>query len=141
MITKVEFKKEHMEYLLQFQTEEYRKAITHEMMTAMEKENMFTGVNAEGEVMVCGGVRKLWEGRGELWALFNYSKRSYCLSMHKHILNIMNEANLKRIEMVVYCENTLGHKLAKVLGFKVETERLTAYRPDGGDVAMYVRIK
>lgn len=129
-----------MEYLLQFQ-EDYRKYVAPEVMLSLETDGRtFTGVNESGEVIVCGGVRELWEGRGELWALFNPNKQSYCKSFHKCILQTIEEVKIKRLEMAVYCENKLGHKLAKLLGFKLEAERLRAYRPDGGDISMYVMI-
>lgn len=142
MITKVEFKKEHMEYLLQFQAEDYRKAMTQDLLQYMEDQNnIMTALNEFGDVVLCGGVKKIWEGRGELWGVFSNVPGSYSKSLHQGFLEVIKNADVKRLEMTVYCENKFGHKLAKSLGFKVETERLTAYRPDGGDVTMYVRIK
>jgi len=128
-----------MEYLMGFQEPEYRKFMTPDVAEIFEKSgDTFSAVTDSGEVLVSGGVRKPWEGRGELWAVF--SKVNYSIALHKIIKKFTEEAKVKRLEMIVNYENVMGHKLAKALGFKVETEKLTAYRPDGGDVTMYVRI-
>ena len=42
--------------------------------------------------------------------------------------------------MTVDCEFEQGHRWAKMLGFTMEAERMRAYRPDGGDVALYARV-
>jgi len=141
MISTVEFKKEHMEYLLKFQAKEYKEYMTSEVMQALEdSKKSLTFLNEYGEVLLCGGVKKIWDGRGELWAVFNNVKGSYSASLHKAVKKGIEVLGLKRTETVVIFENTLGHKLVKKLGFKIETERLTAYLPNGGDASMYVRI-
>ena len=131
-----DFRKADMEYLLRFHPT-YK--ISGETMQAMEDDhNLFTAFEND-EPILCGGIRKAWAGRGELWAMFGPPMK-YSVKLHKNILKLIAHARLKRTEMTVHCENKSGHKLAKVLGFKLETERMKAYRPDGGDCAMYVRI-
>lgn len=45
-----------------------------------------------------------------------------------------------RLEISVRCDFVLGHKWAKMLGFRVETERMVRFGPEGEDHTGYVRI-
>lgn len=45
-----------------------------------------------------------------------------------------------RLEISVRCDFALGHKWAKMLGFRVETERMERFGPEGEDHTGYVRI-
>lgn len=142
MIEIVEFKREHMEYLIDFQKPDYQAYFTNQVLDLLvSSKATFTAMKDGHEVLVSGGVRETWKNRGELWAVFTNVPGMYTAELHKAIKGFVENYEIKRMEMVVYKTNTFGHKLARALGFKLETETMAAFTPDGQDASMYVRVK
>ena len=101
----------------------------------------FTGVNEDGSLMGCAGVMNIWHGRAQGWAYISKKAegRSF-IKVHKAVSRFFDACYIKRVEITVDCNFEQGHRWAEMLGFTMEAERMTAYRPDGGDCALYARI-
>jgi hypothetical protein len=94
-----------------------------------------------GAVMVCSGLVEMWPGRALLWSFFDHRAGRCMTALVRAARKVLDESQYRRIEMDVDCEFAEAHRLAALLGFKLECERRVAYRRDGGDSALYVRIK
>jgi len=100
----------------------------------------YTGMDGDTPVG-CAGVLPIWQGRGMCWAYLskNISTRQF-VGVHKAVSRFLETCYLQRLEMTVDCDFEPGHRWAELLGFEMEAERMTAYRPDGGDCSLYARI-
>lgn len=102
----------------------------------------FTGVvnTAEGwQVVGCAGVVEVWGGRWQAWALMGKTTPQLFRQAHAGVARFLAAHPARRIETAVLCDFSNGHRWAKALGFRLETERMIGYGPDGKDYAMYVR--
>lgn len=114
---------------------------TSEQARALEGDWSFTGV-VNGVPIACAGVLPMWAGRGMAWAFI--SKEAHgnnFMSVHRAVKRFLDNCYLQRIEMTVDSEFTEGHRWAHMLGFTLECPRMRAYRPDGGDCALYARVR
>jgi hypothetical protein len=116
--------------------------ITPQQASALENETWaFTAMQDNGVPLGCAGVVHMWQGRGMAWAyLSKYAAEEKFILVHRAVRRFLSACYLQRIEMTVDCDFEPGHRWAKMLGFKMEAERMRAYRPDGGDCALYARI-
>ena len=114
--------------------------LTVERAQAMEGGFSFAAIEGE-QVLAVGGVTELWEGRALVWSLLDQDACKHMVALYKAIKAIIALLPYRRLEADTPCEFSAGHKMLRMLGFKLETERMRAYRPDGGDSAMYVRLK
>ena len=100
----------------------------------------FTGL-VSGEVMVCGGIAKMWPGRGYLWSVLSENIRVHSISVYRGIRRWLNTRDYRRIEMDVPCHMEIAHRRAVWMGFEIEIQRARKYMPNGDDASIYVRIK
>lgn len=116
--------------------------VTPEMALSLESETWaFTAMDDDGTPLGCAGVINVWQGRGMAWAyLSKRATQDKFLFVHRAVARFLEGCYVKRIEMTVDCEFEQGHRWAELLGFQMEAERMRAYRPDGGDVALYARV-
>lgn len=113
--------------------------VTHEEAVSLENHASFTAVSA-GEVLGCGGAIPVWEGRSIAWSyLANIGPKNF-LQIHHAVANFLNSLTVKRIEITVDCDVLAAHRWARLLGFKLEAERMEAYTPDGRPCALYARV-
>jgi len=115
--------------------------ITPEQAAALEKTDWaYTGCEGDRVLGSCG-VIPMWQGRGLAWAyLSKYAARQKFIEVHRTVRRFLDACYLQRIEMTVDCEFEQGHRWARMLGFTMEAECMKAYRPDGGDCALYARV-
>lgn len=139
-VTKCELKdfdmikcQEAMKYLQAYVTPEYRAALVSEPFS-------YT-IRANDRVVFIGGVYRMWEGRGEAWAIFDENCKTVFLSIHREVKKYLNLIPTRRIEATVDCDFVAGNRLMKTLGFKCEAPRMKYFRQDGRDVALYSYIK
>lgn len=136
----VPFKYEHLLGLAEQEATAYlRPYVREENLRALENEFAYTGMVDERPV-ACVGIIKYWEGRGEAWAFLAGDCRPWFTAIHKASLRALDFCGIRRVEAVVDAEFAAGHRWVKSLGFKVEAERLAAYRPTGGDCTLYARV-
>lgn len=135
------FKAEHMAALdLQEGGEFLGANMTPGQATVLENDYTFTGMH-DGRVIVVGGLAEQWQGRALLWSYMDKDARNHMLAIHRATLRVIESYEGARIEADVDVDFAPGHRWIQMLGFELETPRMRKYRPDGGDMARYVRIK
>jgi hypothetical protein len=141
MFELVPFKQGHLEPLMLQKINSYLPEwVRSGRALEMEKSLAFTGT-VEGEIMVCGGIVHLWEGRGQLLSIFSEACGRNFLPTFRGIQKFLDNSPYRRIEISVPCEFELGHRRARMLGFELECERARLYLPNGKDCALYARVK
>lgn len=94
-----------------------------------------------GEVLGCGGLIELWQGRAYAWALLAESAAPHLLRLTRGIRFRLAASSFARIEMVVDASFAPGARWAEMLGFERETPRpLRSYLPGGRDAWLYARF-
>lgn len=83
----------------------------------------FTGF-LDGRVLGCGGVRILWDGVGEAWALFSkeiarHPREAYYY-VNKFLKRIVKDWKLHRVQAHVRADVPMAKRYLKNLGFKEE---------------------
>lgn len=101
-----------------------------------------TGI-LHGKTMVCGGVIRIWEGRGCVWTVFNEESRDCFVPVFRGIRKFLAEQMkiYRRLEMAVPVSFEIGHRRAKLLGFKVECHLARKFLPDGEDCVLYALVR
>lgn len=105
-------------------------------------EHVWVAEDDAGDIIVIGGLIPIWENRAFLWSLISAHAGKEMLRIHKEVRRRLQDFNkqYRRIEITVDAGFTQGHRWAKMLGFEIEGY-MKAYRPDGGDMVMYSRIR
>ena len=117
-----------------------RNYVTPEAIATLEGHNSFTYVN-KGKPLACFGWVPLYSHRASAWAYISKDAGPCFIEMTRIAKRLFKSLQFKRIEFEVDCEFEQGHRWARILGFKLEAERLRGYRMDGGDSAVYARIQ
>ena len=94
-----------------------------------------------GKVKAIAGIFPVWAGRSIAWSYLSDMGPKIFLRVHNAIRRQLDVEPSKRIEMTVDCDLVTGHRWARLLGFEMEAERMTAYGPGGRDCSLYARIK
>ncbi len=92
-------------------------------------------------VIGCWGIAEWWEGRGEAWALFLPGSGPEFLSIHRHVLGILETVPLRRVEAAIDPKSKASVKWALMLGFQCEAERMRNYSIEGEDMMLFARVK
>jgi hypothetical protein len=117
-----------------------RSHVTPEQIKALEKQNAFTVMDGD-KPLVCFGWVPLYATRASLWAFISASAGPHFVGITRIAKRLVEGLAFKRLEMEVDCEFEQGHRWAKMLGFTLEAERLRGFRMDGGDSAIYARVR
>lgn len=137
----VPYKAEHLMELQLQEGQEYSSVyVTPEYAKALEDQFAFTAMAGDKPVAV-GGVCKLWDNRGLAWTFIDQRAGEYFVEIHKAVKRMLDIVPYRRIEAETPCEFKQGHRWLRMLGFKLEAERMVAFRIDGGDSALYARVK
>lgn len=120
------------EHCLPYVTEDYAKAL--------EGEFAFTAL-VDGEPVAVGGVHEVWANRALAWTFIDGRAGKHFLGLHKLVKEILDLVPYRRVEAETSCDFPQGHRWLKMLGFELEAERMRAFRVDGGDSALYARVK
>lgn len=137
----VPFKAEHI-LALQLQDEQaYSKPfITEEYAKWLEGEYAFTAL-VDGKPIAVAGVTELWANRALMWSFLGKDAGPHLLAIHKATLRAIKALPYRRLEADTPCDFVEGHRWLKMLGFKLEAERMEAYLPNGGDSSLYARVR
>ena len=141
MFELVPFKREHLEPLMVQKINAFLPQWIRDGQADLMEKTYSQSIIVEGEVMGCGGIIEFWRGRGQLWALFNERSGIKMMSTFRAIQRFIETATFKRIEIAVPYELAVGHKRARLLGFKLECEKAECYLSNGGAASLYSRIK
>ena len=99
---------------------------TYNAELAVSRENDIGTATAmlDGTVLACAGVKQLWPGVGDMWAVFSPRIDDHKTTMAriaKTVLkNAMTVGQFHRIQCYVIASFTRGLRLAQFLGFKEE---------------------
>lgn len=117
-----------------------RDYVTENEVRQLESQNSFT-VAHNNVVLACFGWVVVYPTRALLWALISANSGPHFVGITRIGKKVVGGLEFKRLEMEVDCEFKQGHRWAKMLGFTLEAERLRGFRPDGGDSAIYARLR
>ena len=95
------------------------------------------------EIIACGGVFPVWEGRGIVWFFLDgRTDRNGLLFLHRIGLRLMDDWNqqFRRLETTVLESFPQGHRWAQMLGFMSEGV-MKRYDIFGQDHRLYARIR
>lgn len=138
----VEYKPEHLHQIDLQEGQAYLSNwVTPELAASLGGSGWaYTGMDGDAPVG-CAGVINVWQGRGIAWAYLSKGvSRHNFIAVHKAVVRFLDACYIQRVEMTVDCDFEPGHRWAGMLGFTMESPRMRAYRPDGGDCALYARV-
>lgn len=94
----------------------------------------------DGEVVMIAGLAPQWTNRAIAWTLISQGAGKHFVELHRYVDNFLDNSDFRRIESTVDVGFEAGHRWMKMLGFEIEGY-MKAYRPDGGDMVLYARVK
>lgn len=94
-----------------------------------------------GLPIACFGAVEIRAERAEIWALLAFDSGRDFVRLYRGAQRFIALLPHRRLEMTVDCEFAAGHRLARMLGFECEAERMLAIHPEGGDMALYARVR
>ena len=113
--------------------------ITEEYAKSLEGGIAFSAM-VDDECIAVGGVAKIWENRGIVWSILGEKAGPHLVSIHRLAKMVLKDVPFKRIEADTPCEFVQGHRWLRMLGFKMEAKCMKAFRPGGGDSALYAKV-
>jgi hypothetical protein len=142
MISVKRFQASHADALIAQGVRSLEGYLTPEQTAAFERSPSFSAIaNDSGKVLACAGVVSVWENRSIAWAIFDPTHRDKFIAIHNAVKRFLEDCPARRVEAAVDCEYVAGHRWVRALGFKLEAVRMRAYRPTGGDSALYARVR
>ena len=94
----------------------------------------------DGACVGAGGLRPIWEGRANAWALIGRDASPALVAITKKLRFVLATWPGRRIEMTVRSNFLPGCRLATLLEFKREA-RLLGFFPDGSAAELFARIR
>jgi len=92
------------------------------------------------EVLMCAGAIPVWPGRSVCWAMLAESIGHRMVHCVREAVRFMHTLQKGRYEMDVEAGHEEGRRMARAMGFSLETERMVSYYPNGNDASMFVRV-
>ena len=135
------FSREHLE-VLQEQKDTATTGLLPNQLDLLEADPWTLTLFCGDEIVMCGGIVKMWEGRGEAWAILSSARHAHAVAVFRAAKALIEFAQntLKRIEANVVAEHAEGCRFAEHLGFKRESFR-PFYFPDGRNAIGYARLR
>jgi len=138
----VPYKAEHMDQLDMQEAQQYLAVyLDARLRKSLEGDFSFTLLDGD-EVLCCAGIVEQWQNRGMVWAyIANGIGPGRFTVLHQHAKRLLDIAPFDRIEAAVDDGFEEGHRWVRALGFTLEAPLMRRYRPDGGDSALYARVR
>jgi len=137
----VPFKAEHLAGMkVQGAQQALREYVTEDVMRGLEAFESYTALRGE-EAVMCGGFIEHWPGRVEMWAYLSGDIGKDFIAVHKKVQRFIRCCTANRIEAVVDCSFSQGHRWLRMLGFRLEAPRMKMYSIDGRDHALYAIVR
>ena len=143
-IVLVPFKARHLHRLDLQQSQRYLSSyMTDEELKGLENTKYCQAWTylVDGEPVGCCGVLRQWEGRAVAWMYLDKGAGRHLIRGVRFIKRYLETTPYRRIEATVDEGFEEGHRLVKMLGFKLEAECMTGFLPNGGNAALYARVK
>lgn len=99
----------------------------------------FTAI-ADGQVLACSGVIRMWDNRDQAWALISSQAGPHFIGIYRGMRRFLDMHDARRVEATVDADFLEGHRLMRMLGFQHEG-LMRAYLMDGRDCDLYARIR
>lgn len=110
--------------------------ITDDVLDTLMQWPAYAAVAGDRVLAICG-VAQHHPGRAHGWALFAADLGVQMTAVVRAIRRFLRVCGYARVETTVVCDHREGHRLARLLGFVCECERMTGFGEDGEDHAMY----
>lgn len=137
----VPFKAEHFWSIEAQPAQAYVKNwVTEADIKALENQDTFTLFDGD-EILACFGWMQIYSHRATVWSIICKNPGPRFVAMTRIAKRLIEGLPYQRLELDVDCGFEEGHRWAKMLGFTLEAERLRGFRMDGGDSAVYARIR
>lgn len=137
----VPFKKEHLKRMvIQQRQQDLARLITDEVCASVEGIESYTAIDGD-EVIACAGAVQMDIGRALVWSYISANIKSRMIFVARAMKRFIAMSKYRRIEMHVDCEFKQAHRLAMMLGFEMEAERMKSFTPDGRDSALYALVR
>lgn len=117
-----------------------RGTLTLEQLRGAENPRSFT-CWADGAPVCCYGWFEVCATRAVAWTFIAADAGPYFTAVHRAVKAELESLPHRRVETTVDWDFEEGHRWVRMLGFEMEHPRLRAYREDGGDSALYARVK
>lgn len=132
----------HLEKIkLQRNQKSWLKLLSPEDREHLANSEAYTVIDDDGKVLAIGGVQEIWHNRGVAWSYIAADLGPKMLAVHRIVKKGIALWPQKRIELYVETGFSQGHRWAKMLGFKRETQVMEKGLPNGKDCSVYVRIQ
>lgn len=138
----VKLKREHLIPLLDQKENLGVKECLLGQIDNLEIQNNFALIINE-KAAVCGGVLMYWEGRGQLWSVFNEDFKSNFVPVFRGMKAYMKEElkRFRRIEVSIPLSCPNWKRRVEMLGFTLECAVAKKYLPDGNDCSLYSMVR
>lgn len=136
------FRPEHLQSLILQPAQEWARPSFDDPSYAeqLAKFDSYSGF-IDGRIVMCGGITRMWEGRGEAWALIARDVGpSGMHSIHYAVKRYLGAATLRRIEAACDASFLQAHRWLVLLGFKYEG-KMEKYTPDGRDCLRFAMVR
>ena len=118
----------------------FGKQSLRELAEQTEDDDMSMTGLVDGNIVACGGIRKLWDGVGEVWLMLSPQVNAFKIRTAECILNgmraLIEDNDFFRLQGWCRVDFTEAHTLFRHLGFKAEGIA-KKYTPDGVDCILY----
>jgi hypothetical protein len=114
--------------------------ITPDYAKMLEGTWSFTAMVDGDPIAVCG-ITELWTNRAMVWSFLGQQAGPHFFALTKACKRVMDLSPYRRLEAEADCEFAPAHRWLRILGFEMEAPRMRAYRVDGGDSALYARMR
>lgn len=129
--------------LIDAQTSQQSEKAFNALVTADLVKNSFAlSCWVDGDCVGAGGVHPVWPGRAAAWALLSEHAGPAMLAIVRKLDFVLTTMPANRIEMTVRANFAPGCRLARFLGFALETPApMPRFYPDGASAYLFARIK
>lgn len=136
------FKIEHLADLAEQEATAYlRPFVREDALRALEgTPRAFTG-RWDGRTVVVAGLVEHWKDRAEAFAFLSPMGAAALTAVHRAVKRFLGIQPYPRVEAVVDCDFHNGHQWVRMLGFRMEAERMRGFLPTGGDAALYALVR
>jgi hypothetical protein len=118
---------------------EYLSKMDFDLAPLAEQNLVWTGEHND-KVVAMGGIAPIWPGRGMAWMWMSDVSGRHMVKIHREVEKFLIKSPFRRVEATVDIGFEPGVRWMKMLGFELEGY-LRAYKPDGGDMLMFARVR
>lgn len=119
---------------------DYVSHIDEPMAVEMARLGGWAAVDDWGPVAI-GGIYQLHHDHGHAWTWLTRRWRKYAKAITARAVQEIEGASYRRIEAAARCDLPKARAWLERMGFDLECERMRSWGVDGGDYALFARVK